>query len=52
MLDHVNKLLEMAEYFKLAGERDLEKSCRDTATKICDHVLYVKQKERTNVGDD
>lgn len=42
----------MAEYFKRIGERDLEKSCRDTATKICDHILYVKQQERANVGDD
>jgi uncharacterized membrane protein len=40
MTDYVNKLLEMAEHFNAAGDAELAKELRYTASRILDAVLY------------
>ena len=44
----VNKLLEMAEYFRNEGDRELSSACISTANKLLDYVLYL---EHTKGGD-
>lgn len=43
MIDCVNILLEMADFLDLTGDRELARSCRDTANKVLDHLLYIQQ---------
>ena len=44
MADHVNQLLRMAAYFESIGERELAAALRLTATRILDHLCYIKNK--------
>ena len=43
MLDYVKTLLEMADFLDRTGDRALARSCRDTANKVLDHILYIQQ---------
>ena len=43
MPDHIDKLLEMADYFAAIGERDLAAELRRTANSLLDHILYNQQ---------
>ena len=42
MNDHIDTLLEMAEYFKAIGEAELAAKCRETATRMCDYILFME----------
>lgn len=44
MADSVNQLLRMAAYFEAIGERELAAELHRTATRILDHLCYIKQK--------
>lgn len=48
MLDYVNTLLEMADFLDRTGDRALARSCRDTANKMLDHLLYYVQQMAAN----
>ena len=39
----VDKLLQMAEELSASGEEDLARECRETATRILDHLCYITQ---------
>lgn len=43
MLDRIDRLLEMADYFAGIGERDLAAELRRTANHLLDHILYNQQ---------
>lgn len=42
LTDTVNQMLEMAELFKAHGQTELYRSAKETATKLCDYILFVE----------
>lgn len=46
MSEHIKALLEMAEYLKANGELKLAAACRETANRLCDYILWMKEGKR------
>lgn len=42
MSENIKALLEMAEYLKANGEQELAAACRETATRLCDYILFME----------
>ena len=43
LIDSVNEMLEMAEWFKANGYRDEYRNLKDTANKILDYIYFTAQ---------
>ena len=44
MNESLEKMLQMAEWLKAHGERELAAECRRTAARICDVIMFLNER--------